>query len=77
TAEVNAAASVPLATPQAAAELILAESAAWRGALCEIRAARLMGKQAMLKATTHVEAEGYADTAIDAIRAISKAYTAA
>ncbi|MEX7554469.1 hypothetical protein [Pseudomonas monteilii] len=64
-------------SPQAAAELILAESAAWRGALCEIRAARLKGKQAMLKATTHAEAEGYADTAIDAIRAISKAYAAA
>lgn len=64
-------------SPQAAAELILAESAAWRGALCEIRAARLKGKQAMLKATTHAEAEGYADTAIDAIRAVSKAYSAA
>ncbi|WPO31306.1 hypothetical protein REH59_06545 [Pseudomonas sp. BO3-4] len=64
-------------TPQAATELILSESAAWRGALCEIRAARLMGKQAMLKATTHAEAEGYADTAIDAIRAISKAYNPA
>lgn len=64
-------------SPQAAAELILAESAAWRGALCEIRAARLKGKQAMLKATTHAEAESYADTAIDAIRAVSKAYAAA
>lgn len=64
-------------SPQAAAELVLAESAAWRGALCEIRAARLKGKQAMLKATTHAEAEGYADTAIDAIRAVSKAYAAA
>lgn len=64
-------------SPQAATELILAESAAWRSALCEIRAARLMGKQAMLKATTHAEAEGYADTAIDAIRAISKAYSPA
>ncbi|MVF49719.1 hypothetical protein F9Z43_10380 [Pseudomonas monteilii] len=64
-------------SPQAAAELILTESAAWRGALCEIRAARLKGKQAMLKATTHAEAESYADTAIDAIRAVSKAYAAA
>lgn len=64
-------------SPQAATELILAESAAWRGALCEIRAARLKGKQAMLKAATHAEAEGYADTAIDAIRAVSKAYAAA
>ena len=64
-------------SPQAATELILAESAAWRGALCEIRAARLKGKQAMLKATTHAEAESYADTAIDAIRAVSKAYAAA
>ncbi|MBZ3664908.1 hypothetical protein E4195_11685 [Pseudomonas putida] len=59
--------------PQAAAELILAESATWRGLLCEIRAARLKGKQAMLKATTHDEAERFADTAINAIRAISKA----
>lgn len=61
--------------PQEAAELILAESSSWRGALCEIRAARLKGKQAMLKATTHSEAESFADAAIDAIREISKAYS--
>jgi len=63
--------------PQAATELVLAESAAWRAALCEIRAARLKGKQAMLKATNHSEAEIIADTAINAIRAISQAAAAA
>ncbi|MCE0963543.1 hypothetical protein [Pseudomonas putida] len=62
--------------PQAAAELVLAESAAWREALCAIRAARLKGKQAMLKATTHAEAEAHADTAINAIRAIAQGFSA-
>ncbi|MEG0858973.1 MAG: hypothetical protein RSD81_06520 [Pseudomonas sp.] len=55
--------------PRAAAESILAEAEAWQGALYAIRAARLKGKQAVLKATSHEQAEGFADTAIDAIRA--------
>jgi hypothetical protein len=63
--------------PKAAAELVLAESTAWREALCAIRAARLKGKQAMLKATTHVEAEAHADTAINAIRAIAQGFSEA
>jgi len=53
---------------QEAAEGILAETAAWRGALCEIRAARLKGKAEVLKATSHAEAERLADAAIAAIR---------
>lgn len=56
-------------TPQEAADSILVEASAWRGALYEIRAARLKGKQAALKAETHAEAELMADTAIAAIRA--------
>jgi hypothetical protein len=63
--------------PQAAAELVLAESVAWRDALCAIRAARLKGKQAMLKATTHAEAEAHADTAINAIRTIAQSFSEA
>lgn len=56
-------------TPQAAAESILAEAVAWKGALYAIRAARLKGKQAALKAVSHDEAEAFADQAIAAIRA--------
>ncbi|WP_445672428.1 hypothetical protein [Pseudomonas inefficax] len=56
-------------TPQEAAESILQEAFAWRNALCGIRAARLKGKQAVLQANTHAEAEGLADAAINAIRA--------
>lgn len=55
-------------TPQEAAESILQESAAWRTALCEIRAARLKGKQAVLKAESHAEAEKLTDAAISEIR---------
>ncbi len=55
--------------PMAAAEAILQESQAWRSALCSIRAARLKGGVEVLKATTHAQAEAYADTAINAIRA--------
>lgn len=55
--------------PRAAAENILAEAQAWLDALYAIRAARLKGKQAVLKATSHEQAEGFADTAIAAIRA--------
>ncbi|WP_422417094.1 hypothetical protein [Pseudomonas sp. GZD-222] len=55
--------------PRAAAESILAEAQAWQGALYAIRAARLKGKQAVLKATSHEQAEGFADTAIATIRA--------
>ncbi|MDM9557378.1 hypothetical protein QU926_27565 [Pseudomonas asiatica] len=53
---------------QEAAEAMLAEAAAWRGALCEIRAIRLKGKAQVLKANSHAEAEGLADAAIAAIR---------
>lgn len=63
--------------PKAAAEQILAESLAWRNAVCQIRAARLKGRQAMLAASSHEEAEERADAAISAIRAISQAATAA
>jgi len=56
-------------SPQEAAENILAEAAAWKGALYAIRAARLKGKQQALKATTHDEAEAIADVAIAAINA--------
>lgn len=56
-------------TPQEATESILAESAAWVGALQKIRAARLKGKQGVLKATSHSAAEALADEAIQAIQA--------
>lgn len=52
-----------------AAESILQEAKAWRSALSLIRAARLKGGVEVLKATTHAQAEAYADTAINAIRA--------
>lgn len=53
---------------QEAAEAMLAEAEAWRGALCEIRAIRLKGKAQVLKATSHAEAEILADAAMAAIR---------
>jgi len=56
-------------SPREAAENILAEAAAWKGALYTIRAARLKGKQQALKAATHDEAEAIADEAIAAINA--------
>ncbi|MFZ7447009.1 hypothetical protein ACLVXS_26495, partial [Klebsiella pneumoniae] len=56
-------------SPQAAAESILTEAAAWKGALYAIRAARLKGKQEALKAASHDEAEAIADAAIAAINA--------
>jgi hypothetical protein len=56
-------------SPQKAAEDILAEAAAWKTALYAIRAARLVGKQAALKAASHDEAEAVADTAIAKINA--------
>ncbi|GLO25418.1 hypothetical protein [Pseudomonas putida] len=55
--------------PMEAAEAILQEAQAWRSALSLIRAARLKGGVEVLKATTHAQAEAYADTAINAIRA--------
>lgn len=55
--------------PMEAAEAILQEAQAWHAALCAIRAARLKGKVEVLKATNHAQAEAYADTAINAIRA--------
>lgn len=56
-------------SPQEAAESILAEAAAWKGALYTIRAARLKGKQQALSAPSHDEAETIADAAIAEINA--------
>ena len=56
-------------SPQAAAESILTEAAAWKGALYAIRAARLKGKIQALKAASHDAAEAIADEAIAAINA--------
>lgn len=56
-------------SPQAAAESILTEATAWKGALYAIRAARLKAKQQALKAASHDEAEAIADVAIAAINA--------
>lgn len=55
--------------PQAAADSIITEADAWEAALYAIRAARLTGKQRVLKATSHDAAEALADEAISAIRA--------
>ena len=55
--------------PMEAAEAILQEAQAWHAAVCSIRAARLKGKVEVLKASNHAQAEAYADTAINAIRA--------
>ncbi|MFB4403653.1 hypothetical protein, partial [Pseudomonas inefficax] len=52
--------------PLEAAEAILLEAQTWHAAVCSIRAARLKGKVEVLKATTHAQAEAYADTAINA-----------
>ncbi|GAB7529391.1 hypothetical protein PS3A_18000 [Pseudomonas sp. 3A(2025)] len=56
-------------TPQAAAESILTEATAWKGALYAIRAARLKGKVRVLEAASHDAAEAIADEAIAAINA--------
>lgn len=53
---------------QAATESILHESRAWKGAIYAIRAERLKGKQDVLKATSHEQAEALADVAISAIK---------
>lgn len=62
--------------PRAAAESILDESTTWRAALCSIRAARLKGREAVLTATSHDQAEVFADTAIAAIRASTEGASA-
>ncbi|AOA05641.1 hypothetical protein [Pseudomonas sp. TMW 2.1634] len=54
--------------PQAAADSIITEADAWQAALYAIRAARLKGKQRVLKATSHDAAEALTDTAIAEIR---------
>lgn len=54
--------------PKAAADSIIAEADAWQAALYAIRAARLKGKQRVLKAVSHDTAEVLADEAIAAIR---------
>jgi hypothetical protein len=50
--------------PQAAADSIITEADAWATALYAIRAARLKGKQQVLKAASHDAAEALTDTAI-------------
>ena len=55
-------------TAQAAADSIIVEADAWQGALYAIRAARLKGKQRVLKAIGHDAAEALADAAIADIR---------
>jgi len=52
-----------------AADSILVEAAAWKGAMYQIRAKRLKGKQDVLKATSHGAVEAIADDAIAAIHA--------
>lgn len=53
----------------AATDNILQEATAWKNALYKIRAARLKGKQDVLKRTTHEGAVAVADEAIAAIHA--------
>lgn len=55
--------------PQAAADSILAQAAACKAAFYKIRAARLKGKQGVLKAPAHQAAEALTDTAIAEIQA--------
>jgi hypothetical protein len=54
--------------PQAAADSIIVEADAWQAALYAIRAARLKGKQRVLKAISHDAAEALTDAAIVEIR---------
>lgn len=54
---------------QAATDNILAEVAAWKGALYKIRAVRLKGKQEVFKRTSLEGAEAVADEAIADIKA--------
>ena len=54
---------------QAATDSILLEARAWKGALYQIRAARLKGKQETLSAASHDAAEAIANGAIAAIHA--------
>lgn len=54
---------------QAATDSILHEARAWKAAIYAIRAERLKGKQDVLKATSHEQAEALADVAIAAIKA--------
>jgi len=54
---------------QAATDSILAEAAAWKGALYKIRAVRLKGKQDVAKAASHDAVVPIADAAIAAILA--------
>lgn len=53
---------------QEATDNILQEAAAWKNALYKIRAARLKGKQDVLKRTTHEGAEAVANEAVAAIQ---------
>ncbi|AHC82698.1 hypothetical protein X970_11995 [Pseudomonas monteilii SB3101] len=56
-------------TAQQSADSILVEVNAWEAALYAIRAQRLKGKQQVLKATSHDDAEALTDATITAIRA--------
>ena len=55
-----------------ATDSILAKAHAWQAALYAIRAARLKGKQGVLKASTHAAMEQVADQAISAIQAATE-----
>ncbi|MFG0917914.1 hypothetical protein [Pseudomonas sp. CJQ_11] len=54
---------------KAATDSILAEAAAWKQALYQLRALRLKGKQDVLKVASHDAVEAVADVAIAAIHA--------
>ncbi|MEN3030297.1 hypothetical protein [Chromobacterium amazonense] len=55
--------------PQAAADSILGEAAAWNKALHQLRAIRLRAKQAVLKSADHTVVEAIATCAMNEIRA--------
>lgn len=57
---------------QAATDSILAQAAAWKSALYELRALRLKAKQQVLKAASHDSVEALTDPAIEAIHACVK-----
>lgn len=53
----------------AATDDILTEANAWKAAIYALRAERLKGKQSVLRAVSHEQAEALADAAIAAIKA--------
>lgn len=60
-------------TPQAATDNIIETAGAWIGCLNAIRAARLLGKAAVKKATSITDAQAAATAAISQIQAIASA----